>query len=161
MAARKFREGLSLSGDCECRSRFQVPSHRSFPHSTLSPLHFPKLTLSSSPFCYSFLPRFPVFGRFSAFHFSLPTTRSTFTFCVHVLFRNFTPVKYQRTWPIMGIKGLWDIIGDCVEVVPLAQLGRPLRIAVDEAGWRFNNLTPKQVEDIQKSTFANSALDHD
>ncbi len=47
----------------------------------------------------------------------------------------------------MGIPGLWGILGDG-DVTSLANLatdflerhGRPLRIAVDEAAWRFNNL---------------------
>jgi Holliday junction resolvase YEN1 len=57
----------------------------------------------------------------------------------------------------MGINGLWDVIGRG-EVVSIAkyatdhfnQHGRPLRVAVDEPGWRFNNLTPQQVEMIRK-----------
>lgn len=56
----------------------------------------------------------------------------------------------------MGIHGLWDVIGRG-ELVTLSKLatehfnqhGRPLRIAVDEPGWRFNNLTPQQVEFIR------------
>jgi Holliday junction resolvase YEN1 len=57
----------------------------------------------------------------------------------------------------MGINGLWDVTGRG-EVVSIAkyatdhfnQHGRPLRVAVDEPGWRFNNLTPQQVEMIRK-----------
>jgi Holliday junction resolvase YEN1 len=57
----------------------------------------------------------------------------------------------------MGINGLWDVIGRG-EVVSIAKYatdhfnkhGRPLRVAVDEPGWRFNNLTPQQVEIIRK-----------
>jgi Holliday junction resolvase YEN1 len=57
----------------------------------------------------------------------------------------------------MGINGLWDVIGRG-EVVSIAkyatdhfnQHGRPLRVAVDEPGWRFNNLTPQKVEEIRK-----------
>jgi Holliday junction resolvase YEN1 len=49
----------------------------------------------------------------------------------------------------MGINGLWDVIGKG-ELVKLAKYatdhykahGRPLRVAVDESRWRFNNLTP-------------------
>lgn len=56
----------------------------------------------------------------------------------------------------MGINGLWDVIGRG-ELITLAKLatdhfnqhGRPLRVAVDEPGWRFNNLTPHQVEFIR------------
>lgn len=52
---------------------------------------------------------------------------------------------------------LFDVIKDYEEVVPIAQLaedhhwhyGRPLRIAVDEADWRFNNLTQAQVYAIR------------
>ncbi|KAF2758679.1 PIN domain-like protein [Pseudovirgaria hyperparasitica] len=63
----------------------------------------------------------------------------------------------------MGIPGLWDILGDG-ELTSLAELstrhyeqhGRPLRVAVDEAGWRFKNLTPQQVAFIkQKEPRAN------
>ena len=53
---------------------------------------------------------------------------------------------------------LWDIIGDG-EVVAIADLatehfrrtGRSFRVAVDEAGWRFNNLTDAQVARIRES----------
>jgi Holliday junction resolvase YEN1 len=59
----------------------------------------------------------------------------------------------------MGITALWDVIKGEVHSVPIAQLadahfnkhGRPLRIAVDEADWRFNNLTPQQVYMIRES----------
>lgn len=63
----------------------------------------------------------------------------------------------------MGINGLWDVIGRG-EVVSIAEYasdhfkkhGRPLRVAVDEPGWRFNNLTPQQVALIrQKEPAAN------
>lgn len=57
----------------------------------------------------------------------------------------------------MGINGLWDVIGRG-EVVSIAkyatdhfnQHGRPLRVAVDEPGWRFNDITPQQVEMMRK-----------
>ncbi|KAI6801262.1 hypothetical protein KC360_g1520 [Hortaea werneckii] len=57
----------------------------------------------------------------------------------------------------MGINGLWDVIGEG-EIVHIADYaaqhfrkhGRPLRIAVDEACWRFTNLTPEQVEKIPR-----------
>ena len=56
----------------------------------------------------------------------------------------------------MGIHGLWEIIGrgDLVSLAQYAtdhykQHGRPLRVAVDEPGWRFNNLTPAQVAFIR------------
>lgn len=57
----------------------------------------------------------------------------------------------------MGINGLWDVIGrgEIVSIAKYAtdhfnQHGRPLRVAVDEPGWRFNNLTPQHVEIIRK-----------
>lgn len=57
----------------------------------------------------------------------------------------------------MGIKGLWDVIDPAGRVCSVAdyaaehylQHRRPLRIAVDEACWRFTNLTPAQVAQIQ------------
>jgi Holliday junction resolvase YEN1 len=56
----------------------------------------------------------------------------------------------------MGINGLWDVIGKG-ELVKLAQYstdhfnqhGRPLRVAVDEPGWRFNNVSPRKVAEIR------------
>ncbi|KAF2646474.1 PIN domain-like protein [Massarina eburnea CBS 473.64] len=60
----------------------------------------------------------------------------------------------------MGIPELWNIIKEQDQSVPLAQLaehhfkqhGRPLRIAVDEADWRFNNLTTQQVYIIREKS---------
>ncbi|KAH3913214.1 hypothetical protein HBH56_113250 [Parastagonospora nodorum] len=60
----------------------------------------------------------------------------------------------------MGIPQLFDVIKDHEEVVPIAQLaedhhrryGRPLRIAIDEADWRFNNLTQAQVYAIRDTS---------
>ncbi|KZM26499.1 uncharacterized protein EKO05_0005424 [Ascochyta rabiei] len=60
----------------------------------------------------------------------------------------------------MGLPELWDTIRDFEEVKPIAQLaedhyrehGRPLKIAVDEADWRFNNLTMAQVYAIRDSS---------
>ncbi|KAK5999423.1 hypothetical protein QM012_005548 [Aureobasidium pullulans] len=57
----------------------------------------------------------------------------------------------------MGIPGLWDILGEG-EVKSLAQLStdhfqkhkRPLRVAIDEAGWRFHNLSDDQVRAIRQ-----------
>ncbi|KAK4997284.1 hypothetical protein LTR66_003259, partial [Elasticomyces elasticus] len=57
----------------------------------------------------------------------------------------------------MGITGLWDVLGQG-ERVSIAEYSarhferckRPLRIAVDEAGWRFNNLNPEQVQRIRE-----------
>ncbi|THX71568.1 hypothetical protein D6D08_05482 [Aureobasidium pullulans] len=57
----------------------------------------------------------------------------------------------------MGIPGLWDILGEG-EVKSLAQLStehykkhnRPLRVAIDEAGWRFHNLHDAQVAAIRQ-----------
>jgi Holliday junction resolvase YEN1 len=55
---------------------------------------------------------------------------------------------------------LWDIIKEQDHSVPIAKLaedhykqhGRPLRIAVDEADWRFNNLTMPQVYAIREKS---------
>lgn len=55
---------------------------------------------------------------------------------------------------------LWDIIGEG-QVTSIAKLasecfknhGRPLRIAVDEAAWRFNNLTDEQTAKIQEGKY--------
>ncbi|KAF2011286.1 PIN domain-like protein [Aaosphaeria arxii CBS 175.79] len=60
----------------------------------------------------------------------------------------------------MGILALWDLIKDQDHSISTAKLaedfykqhGRPLRIAVDEAGWRFNNLTPQQVFVIREKS---------
>ncbi|CAN9268483.1 unnamed protein product [Alternaria alternata] len=60
----------------------------------------------------------------------------------------------------MGLTALWDTIKKHEESVPVAQLaeehhrrhGRPLRIAVDEADWRFNNLTVQQVYTIRETS---------
>ncbi|KAF2438962.1 PIN domain-like protein [Karstenula rhodostoma CBS 690.94] len=60
----------------------------------------------------------------------------------------------------MGITALWDVIKGEDHSVPIAQLaeahfkkhGRPLRIAVDEADWRFNNLTAQQVYMIRETS---------
>lgn len=54
---------------------------------------------------------------------------------------------------------LFNVIKDYEESTPIAQLaeehhrrrGRPLRIAVDEADWRFNNVTQAQVYAIRES----------
>ena len=57
---------------------------------------------------------------------------------------------------------LWDtIFRNFEEIKPIAQLaeehykqcGRPLRIAVDEADWRFNNLTTAQVYAIRDGVY--------
>ncbi|KAI2484028.1 XPG-I multi-domain protein [Pyrenophora tritici-repentis] len=60
----------------------------------------------------------------------------------------------------MGIPALWDTIKKYEECVLLAELaeahhrshGKPLRIAVDEADWRFNNLTQQQVYTIRQTS---------
>ncbi|KAF1941483.1 PIN domain-like protein [Clathrospora elynae] len=60
----------------------------------------------------------------------------------------------------MGHTALWDMIKHHEEAVPIAQLaedhhrrhGKPLRIAVDEADWRFNNLTMAQVYIIRDTS---------
>ena len=61
----------------------------------------------------------------------------------------------------MGINCFWDVIKEVEEVVNVAQLaerhynqyGRPLRIAIDEADWVFNNVTEAQVYAIRESLF--------
>lgn len=61
----------------------------------------------------------------------------------------------------MGIPRLWDVIKDQDRSVPIAclaedhfrQHGRPLRLAVDEVDWRFNNLTVQQVYKIRESGY--------
>lgn len=63
----------------------------------------------------------------------------------------------------------WDLIGEG-ETVALAQLaadflekkGRPLRIAIDEAVWRFNNFSKYEIKDIMESKicYAVKALVH-
>lgn len=67
----------------------------------------------------------------------------------------------------MGINGLWEVIGKG-ELVSLAEhatnhfkrYGRPLRVAVDEPGWRLNNLTPAEVAKIRsKEPAANPVRD--
>lgn len=52
----------------------------------------------------------------------------------------------------------WSLIGEG-ETVALAQLAadflekkkRPMRIAIEEAGWRFNNLSKYEIKDIMES----------
>jgi Holliday junction resolvase YEN1 len=54
---------------------------------------------------------------------------------------------------------LRETIEACEEIVPVARLadahfrdhGRPLKIAIDEADWRFNNVSPKDVAFIRSS----------
>ncbi|KAH7384236.1 hypothetical protein DE146DRAFT_769964 [Phaeosphaeria sp. MPI-PUGE-AT-0046c] len=60
----------------------------------------------------------------------------------------------------MGIPQLFDVVRDYEETIPIAQLaeehhqrhGTPLRIAVDEADWRFNNVTQAQVYAIRAAS---------
>ncbi|KAF2004232.1 hypothetical protein P154DRAFT_572268 [Amniculicola lignicola CBS 123094] len=60
----------------------------------------------------------------------------------------------------MGIPELWDIIKEEDRSVSIALLAqehyhthrRPLRIAIDEADWRFNNVTQAQVYAIRESS---------
>lgn len=62
---------------------------------------------------------------------------------------------------VLTQRRLWDTIRNFEEVKLIAQLteehyrqhGRPLRIAVDEADWRFNNLTSSQVYAIRDGTY--------
>ncbi|KAM0712437.1 hypothetical protein Q7P37_011533 [Cladosporium fusiforme] len=66
----------------------------------------------------------------------------------------------------MGVTGLFDVIGKG-ELVPTAKLasdhyekhGRPLRVAIDEAGWRFNNISPAQLEIIRKNEPAANTIE--
>jgi hypothetical protein len=52
-------------------------------------------------------------------------------------------------------------IEECEETIPIAQLaqehfqrkGRPLKIAIYEADWRFNNVSPEQVAAIRRGVF--------
>jgi Holliday junction resolvase YEN1 len=61
---------------------------------------------------------------------------------------------------ILSKSRLWKIIQDQDQSIPIAQLaadhyrahGRPLRIAVDEADWRFHNLTAPQVYAIREKS---------
>lgn len=61
---------------------------------------------------------------------------------------------------------MWDVIGDG-EITTIADYatkhfereGRPLRVAVDEAGWRFNNLTPDQVAKIREKEAAANPIE--
>ncbi|KAF2825978.1 hypothetical protein CC86DRAFT_37249 [Ophiobolus disseminans] len=60
----------------------------------------------------------------------------------------------------MGIPQLFDVIREYDRSTPVAQLaeehyqrhGTPLRIAVDEADWRFNNLTQAQIYTIRDTS---------
>lgn len=62
----------------------------------------------------------------------------------------------------MGINGFWEVIKEVEETKNAAQLaeehynahGRPLRIAIDEADWMFNNLTMAQVYAIRESIYS-------
>lgn len=66
----------------------------------------------------------------------------------------------------MGIPGLWDVIGKG-EIVTIAKLAsdhyekydRPFRVAVDEAGWRFNNISPEQLEIIRQNEPAANTIE--
>ena len=61
---------------------------------------------------------------------------------------------------------MWEVIGDG-EIITIADYatrhfekeGRPLRIAVDEAGWRFANLTPDQVAKIREKEAAANPIE--
>ncbi|KAH4269396.1 hypothetical protein HBI04_058350 [Parastagonospora nodorum] len=58
----------------------------------------------------------------------------------------------------MGIPDLRETIEACEDIVPIAQLAeehflhnkRPLKIAVDESDWRFNNVSPEKVAAIRR-----------
>ncbi|TKA64300.1 hypothetical protein B0A55_09775, partial [Friedmanniomyces simplex] len=65
---------------------------------------------------------------------------------------------YSYIVNLSGVSTLWDVLNDAGEIVHIADYAarrferhnRPLRIAVDEACWRFTNLTPEQVERIRE-----------
>lgn len=52
-----------------------------------------------------------------------------------------------RLWDVLGNGDVWSIADYAAHFYKTYQ--RPLRIAVDEAGWRFT-LTPQQVEKIKE-----------
>jgi Holliday junction resolvase YEN1 len=64
---------------------------------------------------------------------------------------------------VLTVGRLWDTIRDYEQSIPIAQFaeehferhGRPLRIAIDEPDWRFNNVTRQQVYAIRESTYMN------
>lgn len=66
----------------------------------------------------------------------------------------------------MGIAGLWDVLGQG-EIHDLEDYAaehfkryrRPLRIAVDEACWRFCNLSDSQVQEIRKNEEAANPIE--
>lgn len=66
----------------------------------------------------------------------------------------------------MGIPGLWKEIGEG-ELVSIAELatdhygrhGRPFRVAVDEAGWRFSNLTEAALKAIREKEPAANTIE--
>jgi Holliday junction resolvase YEN1 len=63
---------------------------------------------------------------------------------------------------------LRETIEACEEIVPVAQLadahfrdhGRPLKIAIDEADWRFNNVPPDRVASIRSSARNHDRTSH-
>jgi hypothetical protein len=65
------------------------------------------------------------------------------------------------SYTVTDSRSLAPAIEECEEVMPIAQLaqehfqreGRPLKIAIDEADWRFNNVSPEQVAAIRRSVF--------
>ena len=73
----------------------------------------------------------------------------------------------KRGWKVRGmmltVRRLWDTIRNYEQSIPIAQFaeehfkrhGRPLRIAIDEPDWRFNNVTRQQVYAIRESTYPN------
>jgi hypothetical protein len=71
----------------------------------------------------------------------------------------YVSVSKLKKW----IHRAWELIGDG-EKVALAQMaadflrdkGRPMRIAIDEAVWRWNNLSKYQIASIQESKTSTS-----
>lgn len=67
------------------------------------------------------------------------------------------PIFDRQKTSLTIIDSLWDILGEG-EIKSLAQLStdhfqkhkRPLRVAIDEAGWRFHNLSDAQVHAIRQ-----------
>lgn len=68
------------------------------------------------------------------------------------------PAGFACCLHLLTVHSLWDILGDG-EITSIAQLAsdhfqrtsRPLRVAVDQAGWRFSNLNSHQVRAIRDS----------
>lgn len=62
-----------------------------------------------------------------------------------------------RLWEVLGEGEIWHIADYAAEF--FNKHHRPLRIAVDEAGWRFKNLNAHQVEAIRESESAANPIE--